>query len=287
MDLQNRYIAIRRVLIITFLLNWAVAFAKIIYGLLTRSISMTADGFHSISDGTSNIVSFIGIWIASQPKDEDHPYGHKKYETFTSICIAAILFFISFNLLREVIRRFVNPVMPVVNPFSFCMMILTLLINFLVMRYEYKRGKQLNSDILVSDSIHTKSDIYASVSVIIALVAVKYGLPVVDLAAGVFISVLIAFCGGQIMRESSRILCDGVAVDTKKIVGVVKKIQGVRSCHKIRTRGRPDDIHVDLHISVDTDMHVDRAHNISHLIEDEVKHRISGVTDVIVHIEPA
>ena len=141
-ELQSRYVAIRRVLLITFFLNWVVAFSKIVYGLITKSISMTADGCHSLSDGTSNIVGLIGIWVASQPKDKGHPYGHKKYETFASICIAAILFSISFTLLKEVVSRFRRPVMPEVGMFSFLVMAVTLIMNFFVMRYEYKKANQ-------------------------------------------------------------------------------------------------------------------------------------------------
>lgn len=285
-ELHERYLVIRRVLIITLVLNWAVALVKIIYGLLTRSISMTADGFHSLSDGASNIICLVGIFIASRPRDTEHPYGHKKYETLTSLGIAALLFFISFNILKEVISRFIKPAAPDITALSFGVMLVTMAINIFVVIYEYRKGKTLNSDILITDSIHTRTDIYASLSVIAALVAVKIGFPAFDLAAGLFIAVLIAISGAQIVRESSYVLCDGSAIDSHKIAEVIRSVKGVKRCHKIRTRGRPDDIHVDLHVSVDTDMHVDKAHGISHKIQDEVKRRVSGVTDVIVHIEP-
>lgn len=284
--LDKRYISIRNILIITLALNWLVAFTKIIYGLVIKSISVTADGFHSLSDGASNIVCLVGIWIASKPKDTEHPYGHKKYETFTSVFIAAILFVISFDILEEVIRRFFHPVAPNISSLSFALMLATMAINLCVMFYEHKRGKELNSDILISDSIHTKTDIYASASVLIALFAIRAGFTMVDLIAGVFISFLIAMAAIEIMKESSFVLCDGSPINTQRIEDVVKNIKGVKRCHKIRTRGRPDDVHIDLHVSVDTDMHVDKAHGISHRIQDEVKQWIPGVTDVIVHVEP-
>lgn len=286
-NLRKRYISIRNVLIITLVLNWAVSLAKLIYGFLTRSISMTADGFHSLSDGTSNVICLIGIFIASRPKDEEHPYGHKKYETFTSIAIAVLLLLISFNLLKEVISRFARPVLPNITLSSFVVMAVTLLINIFVMIYEYRKGRSLNSDILVVDSMHTRTDIYASISVIAAFIAIKLGFPVFDLLAGIFISFLIALCGIQIVRESSYILCDGSAVDEERIGEVIKAINGVKRCHKIRTRGRADDIHIDLHVSVDKKMDVGSAHYLSHQIQDEVKRKINGVTDVIVHIEPS
>ena len=283
---HKRYISIRNVLIITLFFNWGVSFAKLAYGFLTKSISMTADGFHSLSDGASNVICLIGIFIASQPKDAEHPYGHKKYETLTSLGIAALLFFISINILKEVIARFMKPVTPDITALSFCIMLVTIVINILVVIYEYKKGKAFNSDILITDSIHTRTDIYASLSVVAALAAVKIGFPAIDLAAGFFIAVLIAISGVQIVRESSYVLCDGSAIDSHKVAELVKNIKGVKRCHNIRTRGRADDVHIDLHVSVDNNMRVDKAHGLSHHIQDEVKRQIPGVTDVIVHIEP-
>lgn len=287
LELRKRYLKIRKVLIITLVLNWSVSLAKLVYGVLMNTISMTADGFHSLSDGASNVICLIGIFIASRPRDAEHPYGHKKYETFTSLAIAVLLFFISFNLLKEVIVRFAKPTLPNITALSFIVMSVTLLVNIFVMVYEYKKGKALKSDILVVDSMHTRTDIYASLSVIAAFIAIKLGFPVFDLVAGVFIAVLIAICGAQIVRESSYVLCDGSAVDSHKIAELVKNIKGVKHCHKIRTRGRVDDVHIDLHVSVDNDMHVDKAHILSHHIQDEVRRQVPGVTDVIVHIEPS
>ena len=135
---QKHYSDIRRILIWTLILNWAVALAKIIYGLLSRCTSMAADGFHSLSDGASNIISLIGIHFACQPEDSDHPYGHKKYETLFSLGIAALLFTLSFNLIREGVTRIYKPVIPRVDIISFAVMIITMAINYLVMKYEHK-----------------------------------------------------------------------------------------------------------------------------------------------------
>jgi len=77
--------SVRRVLIVTLILNSVVALAKVIYGYVTNSVAMTSDGFHSFFDGVSNIVGLIGIWIASHPPDTEHPYGHRKYETLFTI----------------------------------------------------------------------------------------------------------------------------------------------------------------------------------------------------------
>ncbi|TRZ50559.1 cation transporter [bacterium] len=283
----GHYGRIRKILLIILFLNWAVAAAKIFYGLLTHCASMTADGFHSLADGASNIIGLVGITLASQPIDTDHPYGHKKYETLFSLVIAALLFVVCFNLLKEGIRRIFNPVMPEIDIGSFAIMLITTAVNIGVMKYEYAKGKELQSDILVSDSMHTKADIFTSVSVIIALIVMKFGLPIIDPIATIMISLFIAHAGWQIVKESSAVLCDSAAIlEDKKIVCIVLGVKGVKACHKIRTRGRPDDIHIDLHVQVNPDMHVDNAHRISYAIEGAIKQNIPNVTDVIVHIEP-
>lgn len=283
---QNHYKQIKAILILILALNWAVAFAKIFYGFMTKCASMTADGFHSLSDGTSNIIGLIGIRLASQPVDKDHPYGHKKYETFFSLGIAALLFFVCVELTQEGIRRLIHPVTPQINIASFIVMVSTLAVNIFVMNYEYRKGKFLRSDILVSDSLHTRADIFTSLSVIVTLVAVKLGFPLLDPLATFLIVLFIAYAALKIIRDSSRVLCDTVVMDEAKIVGIVLGIKGVKTCHKIRTRGRPDDIHVDLHVQVSSDMHMDVAHKVSYDIEEAIKKSIPEVTDVVVHMEP-
>jgi cation diffusion facilitator family transporter len=286
-SVQEHYSQIKRILIWILVLNWGVAFAKIFYGFLNHITSMTADGFHSLSDGTSNIIGLIGIRLAYQPTDQDHPYGHKKYETFFSLGIALLLFFICFNLFKESINRLLHPVIPTIDFSSFAVMIITLAVNIWVMNYEFKKGKLLQSDILVSDSMHTKADIFTSLSVIIALIAVKLGYPILDPLATILISLFIAYAGLGIVKESSKVLCDTVAiVDVKKIVDIVLSIEGTAACHKIRSRGRSDDIHLDLHVQVSPNMHMAKAHQISYAIEEAIKKNIPEITDVVVHMEP-
>ena len=280
---------IRLILIWILGLNWAVALAKILYGVFSHCESITADGFHSLADGGTNIICLIGVHFASQPVDKEHPYGHKKDETLFALAVAGLLFLVSFNLFREALARIKEPVSPRIDSVSFLVMAATLTVNFFVMRYEYSRGRQLQSDLLVSDSLHTKADIFISLSVIAGLVIMKINpaLAVLDPAITMMIALFIVYAAFQIIRESSNILCDtAVIMDERKIADIVLTIAGVQSCHKIRTRGRPDDIHIDLHVSVAADMHMDQAHAISDRIEKALTERIPGVTDVVVHMEP-
>ncbi len=281
-----RFKKIRSVLLVILLLNWGVALAKIFYGLITNFTSMAADGFHSLSDGASNIIGLIGITIACRPADEDHPYGHRKYETLFSLGIAALLFILCFNLFAEAIKRFRYPVTPEVNIISLIVMVITMFVNIAVMKYEHREGERLNSEILVSDAMHTRADIFVSLSVIATMGVIKLGYPVLDPVVTMIIALLIAHAGYDIVKHSSNILCDGVIIDDKKIFDIAMSVKEVKSCHKIRTRGTADDIHVDLHVQVSPSMHIDKAHDVCYKIESAIKAGIEGVTDVVVHIEP-
>lgn len=281
------YRQIRRVLLIVLFLNWGVALAKIVFGLISRSASMTADGFHSFSDGASNIIGLVGITIASKPKDADHPYGHKKFETFFSLGIAFLLGLVSYELVEEGMRRLHGSGIPHVSVFSFLVMITTMIINIGVMNYERRKGIALNSDILVSDAMHTRADILTSFSVIVSLIAVALGFPILDAITTLIIALFIAYAAYEIIRDASHTLCDEMVIkDTGKIECVVLGVDGVKVCHKIRSRGRKDDINLDLHVHLDPKLSLERTHQISHEIERKLKENFSEISDVIVHVEP-
>ncbi|MFA6378340.1 MAG: cation diffusion facilitator family transporter [Candidatus Omnitrophota bacterium] len=285
--LSLHYNKIRRVLVIVLALNWAVAAAKIIYGLITHCASMTADGFHSLADGTSNIIGLVGIMFCAQPIDKDHPYGHKKYETLFALGIAALLAFVSVNLFKQGIHGLFHPETPSVDLISFIVMIITMGVNVLVMTYEIKQGNKLQSDILTVDAMHTRADLLTSASVIVSLIAIKLGFPVVDPIVTVLIAGFIAYGAFEIIKTESAILCDATAIrDPKQIEKIVLKVDGVKGCHKIRSRGRLDDIHIDLHIQLDPATRMDKAHDISYDIEDAIRKDIPSVSDVLVHLEP-
>jgi cation diffusion facilitator family transporter len=283
---QARYYAIRNVLLGILILNWGVALTKLLYGRFIGSASMVADGFHSLSDGASNIIGLIAISISVRPADVNHPYGHKKFESFASIAIALLLFIVSIDILRGAVDRLGKPVVPEVTISSFIVMAIVLLVNIIVVRFETRIGRRLNSDILTSDALHTLSDIFVSISVVITLVAVRLGAVWLDVVAAMVIAGLILKSGVEILLRSSDVLCDRIIVDPSVITDVVLSIPEVKGCHKIRTRGRKDDIHIDLHLLVADNMDVQNAHEIANQVEIALKKNIPGVSDVVVHVEP-
>ncbi len=268
------------------LLNWSVAIAKLIVGKFIGSTSMFADGIHSFSDSASNIVGLVGVWLAYQPLDEDHPYGHKKYETFASLGIVLLLLLACFNIIHTSIERFRNPVAPQISTLSVVIMLATIAINVIVMAYERRQGIRLNSDILVSDSMHTRSDILTSISVLFSFAAVKLGFIILDPLVALIITIFIAKAALEIISDASKVLCDATIIDAKRIEGVCMRIPGIEKCHKIRTRGRQDDVHIDLHVLINKNTKLEKAHNLSSILEEEIKKEIPAITDVVIHMEP-
>ena len=283
---MNSYVSVRKILTYTLLLNMIAALAKLFYGHVSDSLSMVADGYHSFFDGTSNVVGLVGIWLAYNPPDKDHPYGHKKYETLASLGISILLFLTCYHVLRDAYLRFLDSTTPNVTGFSFLVILSTMGINIFVMMWERSKGKELRSEILISDSMHTKSDIFASVAVLISLAAVYAGLPVIDPIAAFIIAILIGRTGYHILLESAKVLSDYFRIHPGLIRDVALEVDGVTECHDIRSRGTPTDVFVDLRLHVPSDMGISEAHELAHKVEGRIKKEFTEVTEVVVHIEP-
>ncbi len=283
---MTRLKKVRQVLLYTLLLNIAVAAAKIIYGYAIGSVSMLSDGIHSFADGASNIIGLIGTWVASQPPDESHPYGHRKFETLSTIAIAVLIFGAGAEILRKSYERLQTPSGIEVTYVSFMIMAITLTVNIGVMLYEAKKGRELKSDFLIADSIHTKTDILISISVVISLMAAKLGYPVVDVAAALIITVFIVKMGISILKSAAAVLTDTARINPDEIKELAGRIEGVIECHEIRTRGNEDHVCIDLHCLVDPETTTKASHDIAHAVEEAIKKRFPVVVDVVVHIEP-
>jgi cation diffusion facilitator family transporter len=283
----DRTAEIRKVLLITLFLNLAVSAIKIAYGYFISSVAVTSDGFHSLFDGVSNVAGLIGTRMASHPPDEEHPYGHRKYETVFAIFVGVLMFITCFEIFRDASHALQGIRRPMVTAGSFIIMLATLAVNIFVTRYEARVGKRLNSEFLAADARHTRSDIYVTVGVIIGLLFIRLGFPLADPIAGIIVGVLIARAGMQIIKESTETLVDKTQADTTLIEQTACSVQGVAECHGVRTRGTKDQIFIDLHVLVNPFLSVEDSHRIADNVEEEIKARFPEIKDVVVHIEPS
>ena len=284
--MTSRSRGVSRVLLRVLILNLAVAGAKLILGYATGAVSIISDGFHSLTDSASNVMGLIGLRIAGKPPDANHPYGHRKFETLAAAGIFVFLLLAVIEVGQNAISRIDSGEAPRVTAVSFAVMLVTLGVNLLVVRYESGRGRALNSELLIADAAHTRSDVWTSCAVLVSLIAVKAGYPVLDPVGAVVIAVFIARTGLHIGMETSGILADRVVLDGEQIRRVVMSVPEVLGCHQIRTRGTYDYTFLDLHVWFAADTTLYEAHRLSHVVKDVLMDTFPQIADAIIHIEP-
>jgi cation diffusion facilitator family transporter len=282
----SRAAQVSTVLYRVLVLNLIVATAKIVLGLATGAVSVLSDGFHSLTDTASNIVGIIGVRIAGAPPDDDHPYGHRKFETMASLGIMVFLLLVLREVLSAAWERLQTGGEPSINTLTFVVMGATFAINLGVVFYERTAGRRLQSEVLLADATHTMSDLMTSATVIIALIGVKLGYFWLDPVAALVVAVFIAYACWEIFNSTTGILADRFVIPEDAILEVVKSVPEVIGSHHIRTRGSNDFVFLDLHIWMDADMALDRAHSISHVVKDRLMARFPQIKDAIIHIEP-
>ncbi len=286
---EQRARAVGRVLAVTLVLNLLVALAKIAYGTLAHSLSIRADGFHSLTDSANNLVGFVGVWLASRPADEGHPYGHHKFEIIAAGLVGLSLLAMAYDVASGAVQRLFrgHGDAPQLDLWAFVVLIVTLGINTFVASWERRRGRQLQSSMLLSDATHTRSDVLVTVGVLVTVLLVRLGLTGLDVAAALVIAGFIAIAGIQVLRTNLGYLADGAILDPAPIEALACTVPGVASAHKVRTRGSPGRVYVDLHIQVAPTLDVVQAHRVTHWVIDAIKKRYPDVRDVLIHTEPA
>jgi cation diffusion facilitator family transporter len=282
----TRYDAVNRVLFRVLILNLVVAGAKLLFGYATGAVSIISDGFHSLTDSASNVLGLVGVRASLKPPDDDHPYGHRKYETLAAAGIFIFLLFVVLEVSRAALNRLAGGPAPHISAMSFAVMIVTLAINLLVVRYEGREARRFNSELLLADAMHTRSDVLTSCAVLISLTAVRLGYPVLDPIGGLVITVFIARTGWKIARETSGVLSDRVVLAEDDIRRVVMNTPEVVGCHHIRSRGTMDHTFLDLHVWYPPEMPLHEAHRLSHIVKDRLMSTYPQIADAIIHIEP-
>lgn len=284
--MRDRAADVSAVLYRVLFLNLIVAAAKIALGLSTGAVSVLSDGYHSLTDTASNIVGIIGVRIAASPPDVDHPYGHRKFETMASVGILIFLIIVLREVLSHAWDRYQQGGEPVINALTFGVMGVTLLVNLGVVFYERRAGRRLNSEVLLADAHHTMSDLLTSGTVIIALIGVRLGYTWLDPVAALVVAGFIGYACWEIFNQTTGVLADKYVIPEEAISDVVTSVPGVIGCHHIRTRGSADFVFLDLHVWLDAEMSLTKAHSLSHVVKDRLMDTFPQIKDAIIHIEP-
>jgi cation diffusion facilitator family transporter len=279
---------VRRVLWIVLALNVSCSLTKLVLSSFVGSVSLFADGVHAVLDGFSNVVGLIGIAIASQPPDANHPYGHRRFETLASVVVGIFIAAGLWKIGSSVVDALMgHRTTPQVSWLSAGIVAGTIVINIFITRYEAKRGKELSSAILLADAGHTLADSWGALAVLASFAGVALGFVWADLAAAVIVGGLIARTAFGVLVPNVRSLADEARLDAKDVLSVALAVEGIRGAHKIRSRGSIDHVHVDLHIQVDAHITIEDAHALTHKVADAIRKAFPTVHDVVIHTEPA
>jgi cation diffusion facilitator family transporter len=278
---------VARVLTRVLFLNLGVAIAKILFGYTSGAISILSDGFHSLTDTGSNVVGLIGIRAAERPPDEDHPYGHRKYETVAAAAVTIFLFLVVLEVLRNAFNHLSGRTAPPeISITGFVIMAVTIVINVAVVRYESSEAERLRSEVLLADALQTRGDVWTSFAVIVALAGARAGVPILDPIAALVVAGFIGRALVQIAATTTRILSDRVVMSEADIENVVLNVPGVLGCHQIRTRGSADHVFLDFHVWLPPSMPLADAHTISHVVKDRLMAKYPQIADAVIHLEP-
>ncbi|MBS9382782.1 MAG: cation transporter [Dolichospermum sp. BR01] len=277
---------VRKVLIITLLLNVFVMGLKVLVGHWTGSLSLLADALHSVTDSANNVLGLVAIKFSSPLPDREHPYGHNKFEALGALGIAAFLGIACFEIVQGALERILKGGEPVkVSPPELWLLLIVLGINIFVAFYERNVGKRVGSSILIADATHTMSDIWVTISVIGGLIGVWLGYQWLDVALAFPVALLVFWSGWSVLTENLPWLVDQMAIAPEIIHTIAVSVPGVINCHDIASRGVIGrQVFIEMHLIVDAP-DVETAHNITEEVEKQLEQRFHPVR-ILIHVEP-
>ncbi|MDQ2711807.1 MAG: cation diffusion facilitator family transporter [Acidobacteriota bacterium] len=280
----------RRIVLLSIVLGFALALTKILVGVRAGSSSVLSDGLEASGDVLSSTIVFIGLWLASKPPDEDHPYGHGRYETLSGLAIGAMLLLAGAAILWHGITSFGlrSPLAGwVLYP-----LFASIIVKVGLAAFKFRIGRRIESTSLKADAWHDITDLLSTsvalVAVLLTLIdPVRFGAS--DHIGAIIIGVIILFLSVRVVRDTVDQLVDTMP-EAKKMAEVrsaalgVPGALGIEKCFARRTGLK---YHVDLHLEVDPNMTVRQSHEIATEVRFAIKDRLSWVADVLVHVEPS
>jgi len=288
MEIEQRHKITQRVTLTGAAVNCALASLQIIFGLLGKSQALLADGFHTLSDLSTDFIVLYASRRAAKAADEDHPYGHGRIETLASMLLGGILIMVGVGIGMRGVESILNP--PNTNPevITIFFAALAIVAKESLCRYTLRAARATHSSLLESNAWHHRSDALSSVVVVIGISAQLLGIPYMDALAAIIVAVMISLMGVRLGRKALYELIDtGLNID---VVDDVRQAMlnnaSVVGIHNLRSRSMGGLGYIDAHIEVDPDLTVSEAHYIAHTIEYLVKKQFPQVIDVQIHIDP-
>jgi len=291
---RSRPAAVRRVLLGLLVANLAVLAVKVFVSLVSGSLAVLGDALHSSVDSTYNVLGLIVVRVAARAPDEDHPYGHGKFETLGALAVVAFLSITCFELTRSAVQRLLGGGRGItMTDGGLALLIATLGVNVLVAWYENRRGHELGSELLIADAAHTRTDVFITVGVLIGVLFARQGHRWVDPVVAIAVALLIVRVAYQILARTVPVLVDERAIPARAIRQAAQAVDGVANAYDIRSRGGRGGgaaggsgvRYAEVTIAVDRRANVEAAHAIADQVEQRLK-RDLDLHEVTVHVEP-
>jgi len=284
---EDRHAAVRRVLWAVLFANLVVIAAKVWIGVRSGSLAVLGDAAHSGVDALNNVVGLAAVKAASAPPDEEHPYGHAKFEVLGALAVVAFLSITCFELVSAAIGRLLgDPEPPRLESLTFAVLAATMAVNVAVAWTENRAGKRLHSVLLAADARHTGADVLVTASVLGGLFMVSRGWSAADAWLGIIVAVLIARSGWEILRHAVPPLVDRAAADASRIRRFVSDVPGVRAVTAVRSRGDlAGAAFVELTVEVGGENSVTDGHRVADAVERKLVGE-GGFSAAVVHVEP-
>lgn len=283
---EGRQRAVRRVLWGVLWANLFVVAVKLLVGIRAGSLAVLGDAAHSGVDALNNVVGLAAVRVAHEPPDEEHPYGHGKFETLAALAVVSFLSITVFEIGSGAVRRLLGSgIAPEVDRMTFLLLVGTMVVNVLVAVSEARWGRRLGSQFLSADARHTSADVLVTISVIGGLGLVALGWEAADAWLALVVAVLIARSGWEILRGTVPVLVDSRAVEAERVRRFIREVPGVLDVTDVRSRGAlGGDAYAELTVVVDGGLSVEDGHGIA----DEAERRLAaeGFAGVVVHVEP-
>ena len=288
MNDKLRYEYSRKASIVSIIGNILLTGFKVIIGLLSGSIALVADAFHSASDLIGTIILLQGLKIAHMPPDESHPYGHHRAETITSKILAIILIITALGIGYSSFRIIRSPDVTPPETFAIYIIILSIIVKEGMYRYAYKIGKLIQSDAVIADAWHHRSDAFSSIGALIGVGGAILGYPIMDPLAGIFVSILILKTGIEIYISAVKDLMDTAPSD--EIINELKdaayEANGVEGVQDIKVRKHGSKLFVDMKICVDSNITVSEGHGAAARAKENIIKSNEYIQDVLIHVNP-
>lgn len=269
--------------------NTLLVILKLSVGLLTGSISVLSEAIHSAVDLVAAAIAFVSVRAADQPEDEDHPYGHGKYENLSAVIEAVLIFGAAGYILYEAYHRFFEVHRVEGLSLGIGVMGISAAANWFISRHLFRVAAATESPALLADAHHLQVDVLTSAAVAVTLVLIKLtGMPILDPLVAVVVAVLIVRVAWGLTLEAGGALLDrGLPADEQeRLKTVLDSEPGVLGYHRVRARRSGGRRHIDLHLLVDPQLTLREGHDFAEKVEDDIRAAFPGAW-VVIHVEPA